>query len=90
MDSKNSELYEDAVSKVESVIEDSNSNKMKINDINNINKIENNNNEYIYFKSSEYYDKDLNNNNNNQNSQTKFDNNEIQKSCCQTSKCNIY
>ncbi len=89
MDSKNSELYEDAVSKVESVIGDSKSNNMEIKNNNNNFKNENNNNDNIYFKSGEYYDKALIHNNTEINP-TKFDNNEIQKSCCQGNKCNIY
>jgi hypothetical protein len=89
MDSKNSEIYEDAASKVESNIDDSKNNNMDIKNQNNNYKNENKNNDNVYFKSGEYYDIKLNHNNSEINP-TKFDNNEIQKSCCQGNKCNIY
>ena len=76
MESQSSGMYEDCVSKIESEKEENNQKR-------------NDDNVNIYFKSGDNFKESLNKIKSDIND-TKFDNNEVQKSCCQENKCQIY
>ncbi len=81
-------MYEDCVSKIESEKEDNNQKRIDIKKQNNYYE-DNDDNVNIYFKSGDNFKESLNKIKSDIND-TKFDNNEVQKSCCQENKCQIY
>ncbi len=89
MESQSSGMYEDCVSKIESEKDENNQKRIDIKKRNNYYEDSNDDNVNIYFKSGDNFKESLNKIKSD-NNDTKFDNNEVQKSCCQENKCQIY
>ena len=90
MESKNSELYEDAASKFESAIQEINQKDLNTQNKKNTLNEDNNDNLNLYFKSGDIIQESINNNKKSEYNSTKFDNNEENNSCCQINKCELF